>query len=391
MADPAGFGVYIHWPFCRAKCPYCDFNSHVRGGIDQAAWREALLAELDHAASLTPGREVGTVFFGGGTPSLMEPATVAALLTRIGERWDVAADVEVTLEANPTSAEAENFAGYRAAGVNRLSIGLQSLDPDALRFLGREHSPDEALAAVEMAAAAFPRFSFDLIYGRPGQGIEAWLAELEAALSHAAGHISLYQLTIEKGTPFFAAEKRGAFTMPDEEHAAELFERTRDRLEAAGLGAYEISNHAKPGEACRHNLLYWNYGEYAGIGPGAHGRLRDTEGEVIATETRYQPEAWMQAVGKDGHATLRRTELTPAQAMGEAVMMGLRLDAGLQRQPFEQRFGLDVTDFVEPRILQALIDNGDAELTGAALRLTRDGQMRLNAILAALLPDAVAA
>jgi oxygen-independent coproporphyrinogen-3 oxidase len=391
MADPAGFGVYIHWPFCRARCPYCDFNAHVRDGIDQAAWRAALLAELDHASSLTQRSEGGSVFFGGGTPSLMEPATVAALLARIREHWAVADDLEVTLEANPTSAEAENFAGYRAAGVNRLSIGLQALDPAALRFLGRGHTPEEALAAVGMAAAIFPRFSFDLIYGRPGQTVAGWLDELEAALAHAAGHISLYQLTIEKGTPFHAAEKRGAFAMPDEALAAELFEVTRERLEAAGLAAYEISNHARPGEQCRHNLLYWNYGEYAGIGPGAHGRLRDAEGDVLATETRYQPEAWLQAVRADGHATLRTAELSPAQAMGEAVMMGLRLDAGLARAPFETRFGLDVTDFVEPRVLQALIDHGDAELTAATLRLTRAGQMRLNAILAALLPDAAAA
>jgi oxygen-independent coproporphyrinogen-3 oxidase len=266
-------GVYIHWPFCKSKCPYCDFNSHVRDGIDQARWRNALLTELEHAAREAPGRRVETMFFGGGTPSLMEPETVGAVIARAKALWDTAADVEITLEANPTSVEAGRFAALAQAGVNRVSLGVQALDAAALRFLGREHSADEAVEAIKTARRDFARYSFDLIYARPGQTPEDWAAELERALALAGEHLSLYQLTVERGTRFFTDHARGAFILPDEDQAAAMFELTQVRMAAAGLPAYEISNHARPGAACRHNLIYWRYQDYVGIGPGAHGRF----------------------------------------------------------------------------------------------------------------------
>ncbi|MEE9209919.1 MAG: radical SAM family heme chaperone HemW, partial [Kiloniellales bacterium] len=257
-----GFGIYVHWPFCRAKCPYCDFNSHVRAAVDHGRWRAALLAELDHYAETTPGRHVTSVFFGGGTPSLMEPETVAAVIDRIGARWRLAQDAEISLEANPTSVEAERFAAFRAAGVNRVSLGVQALDDAALRFLGRQHSSAEALAALEIARARFPRWSFDLIAARPGQSPAAWRAELARALREAPSHLSVYQLTIEAGTAFHGAWRRGELVMPAEDDSAALLETTREVLGAAGLAAYEVSNHARPGAECRHNLTYWRYGDY---------------------------------------------------------------------------------------------------------------------------------
>jgi putative oxygen-independent coproporphyrinogen III oxidase len=269
----APLGVYVHWPFCKSKCPYCDFNSHVRDGVEQERWGAALLKELEHAAREAPGRLVETIFFGGGTPSLMAPAIVGAVIERTKALWDSAAEVEITLEANPTSVEAGRFAALAEAGVNRVSLGVQALDPSSLRFLGREHSADEAIGAIETARQHFARYSFDLIYARPGQTVDAWAAELERALGLAGEHLSLYQLTIERGTRFFTDYARGAFTLPDEEEAAAMFELTQARLTVAGRPAYEISNHARPGAACRHNLIYWRYQDYVGVGPGAPGHF----------------------------------------------------------------------------------------------------------------------
>ena len=331
--EAAGFGVYVHWPFCVSKCPYCDFNSHVRpgginGGIDEARFRAAFLKELEHWAGLAPGRGVGSIFFGGGTPSLMSAATVGAILEAVARHWPVAADAEITLEANPGSVEATRFHGYRAAGVNRVSLGVQSLDDGVLRSLGRLHTVEEALAAVEIARSTFERVSFDLIYARPGQSLEAWREELERALGFAGSHLSLYQLTIEPGTPFAELYARGKLRVPDGEAARALYDLTQELTERAGLPAYEISNHAAPGAECRHNLLYWRYGEYAGIGPGAHGRVV-VGGVRQATVAERNPERWAALVEERGHGLAETTTLGPAEEADEALLMGLRLSEGL--------------------------------------------------------------
>src|SRR6185312_6992882 len=325
-----GFGIYIHWPFCRSKCPYCDFNSHVRERIDHARWRAALLAEIEHYARDTEGRTVTSIFFGGGTPSLMEPETVAALIARVRDLWPVAGDVEITLEANPTSAEIEKFRAFQGGGINRVSLGVQSLVANDLKFLGRQHDAAQALAAVRMAADTFDRFSFDLIYARPGQTLDQWRQELDGALDFAAGHISLYQLTIEPGTQFEQAVARGDFRVLDEERAAELYEATVERLSAAGLADYEISNFARPGEESRHNLTYWRYGDYVGIGPGAHGRLT-LGGDKLATRQHRAPEAWLAAVEATGHATRQRDPVAAEDRLSELMMMGLRTAGGVRR------------------------------------------------------------
>src|SRR4029077_15882235 len=300
-AAPEPLAIYIHWPFCRSKCPYCDFNSHVREGIDAARWTRALVADLEHQAALAPDRNVGSIFFGGGTPSLMPSDTVAALVARVRALWPVAPDLEVTLEANPNSAEAERFTGFAEAGINRLSLGIQALRLDALRFLGRGHDRDEAIAAIRLARDTFVRYSFDLIYARPGQSVAAWERELDEALSLAGEHLSLYQLTIEPDTAFGNRAARGEVLAADEETGAALFEATQRRLAAGGLPAYEISNHARPGPECRHNLAYWRYEDYLGIGPGAHGRVTRDRGKV-ATLQRRAPEAWLAAIEESGSA-----------------------------------------------------------------------------------------
>src|SRR5690348_1703472 len=287
--------LYVHWPFCKSKCPYCDFNSHVRASIDEARWRAALLKDLEHYATLTRDRSVTSIFFGGGTPSLMSAETVGAVLERAAALWRCGPDIEITLEANPTSVEAERFNAFRSAGVNRVSMGVQALDDGALKFLGRGHDVKEALAALEVARQAFGRFSFDLIYARPGQTVAAWERELDGAIALAGEHLSVYQLTIEAGTAFAPAHARGDFVLPDEETQAALYEITVARLEAAGLPAYEISNHARPGAECRHNLVYCRYQDYLGIGPGAHGRVSGSDGRM-ATQQRRSPEAWLAAV-----------------------------------------------------------------------------------------------
>jgi oxygen-independent coproporphyrinogen-3 oxidase len=377
-------GVYIHWPFCKSKCPYCDFNSHVRDAIEQARWRTALLTELEHAAREAPDRQVETMFFGGGTPSLMEPETVGALIARTRQLWDTAPDVEITLEANPTSVEAANFAALAEAGVNRVSLGVQALDPTALKFLGREHSADEAIAAIATARTHFARYSFDLIYARPGQTAESWLAELERALTLAGEHLSLYQLTLERGTRFFAEHQRGGFVLPDEEEAAHLFELTQTRLEAAGLPAYEISNHARTGAACRHNLIYWRYQDYVGIGPGAHGRF--AEGSTKrATRRTSGPENWLSQVEEQGHGTVETAVVTGQDRVEEALMMGLRLAEGIDRALFQSVAGADPVEALGEARLAPLVAAGFLEIDPARLTATPAGRQRLNALLERLI------
>jgi oxygen-independent coproporphyrinogen-3 oxidase len=396
VPDP-GFGIYVHWPFCLSKCPYCDFNSHVRELVDHGRWRRALLAELDHYAALTPGRTVTSVFFGGGTPSLMDPQTVAAIIERVGQNWSLAADVEITLEANPTSAEAGKFAAFAAAGVQRLSLGVQSLNDDSLRFLGRRHSAAEALEAVALARKHFPRFSFDLIYARPEQSLDAWQTELTQALEEGIGHLSLYQLTIEENTVFHGAWRRGELKVPEDDQAGALYDCTQRIMEDAGLPAYEVSNHARSGQESRHNLTYWRYGDYVGIGPGAHGRLTleaadpsschsgNERGRKVATRQHRAPESWLEAVERDGHASRGENDVDDAQRLEELVMMGLRLREGITREAFLRETGRPPEELLDPRRLQALTDGGFIELNADGLLATHRGRTRLDAVLAHLL------
>jgi oxygen-independent coproporphyrinogen-3 oxidase len=381
VAEPLAF--YIHWPFCRSKCPYCDFNSHVRDGVDAARWTRALLADLGYQAEVTPGRQVSSVFFGGGTPSLMPPETVAALLEAVRLHWTATPDIEVTLEANPNSAEADRFRAFAAAGVNRLSLGVQALDPAALRLLGRRHDRNEAIAAIEHARKIFSRYSFDLIYARPGQSLAAWRSELDEALTLAGEHLSLYQLTIEPGTAFATHERLGEIAVPEEETAAALFEITQDRLAAHGLPAYEISNHAHPGAECRHNLAYWRYQDYAGIGPGAHGRLTH-DGAKRATRRYRLPERWLAAVEATGTGLEETTLIDRATAIEEMLMMGLRLTEGISRVRLERTAGQSV-EALFGRNLTPLIDAGFVTLDQQSLSATVAGRQRLNAVLAALI------
>ena len=380
----AGFGVYVHWPFCLSKCLYCDFNSHVRGSVDQSRWRAALLTEIDHYADQLAGRRVDSIFFGGGTPSLMPPETVAGVIDRIAARWPLADGVEITLEANPTSVEAARFAAVTAAGVNRISLGVQGLDATALRFLGRQHGVDEALAALELARRHADRVSFDLIYARPGQNLADWQAELGRALTLADGHLSLYQLTIEEGTAFHLAVARGVLTMPDDETCAELFEATQAMCAAAGLPAYEVSNHAAPGQECRHNLIYWRGGEYAGIGPGAHGRIR-RGGDWRATAQARRPEDWLSTVERAGHATETDTAIDADTRAEERLMMGLRLADGVDLARFAADVGRELRDWVGTRNLQTLLEDGYLALDERRLSATPKGRQVLNAVLTRLL------
>jgi len=384
MTTGAPLGVYVHWPFCKSKCPYCDFNSHVREGVDHARWQRALLAELEHAAREAPDRRVETMFFGGGTPSLMEPETAGALIARTRQLWDSAPDIEITLEANPTSVESARFGALAEAGVNRVSLGVQALDPAALSFLGREHSADEALEAIATARAHFPRHSFDLIYARPGQTAESWLAELERALALAGEHLSLYQLTIERGTRFYAEHARGAFTLPGEEEAARMFEQTQARLEAAGLPAYEISNHAQPGAACRHNLIYWRYQDYVGVGPGAHGRFAEGDAKR-ATRRASGPENWLALVEAAGHGTAETSVVTGQDRVEEALMMGLRLADGIDRALFASVAGADPVEALGEARLAPLVRAGFLDVQPRHLKATPAGRQRLNALLERLI------
>ncbi|WP_422041051.1 radical SAM family heme chaperone HemW [Roseibium sp.] len=380
-ANEAGFGIYIHWPFCAAKCPYCDFNSHVRHQpVDQARFAAAFERELSHFAELTKGKRVESIFLGGGTPSLMEPATVERLLKAVADRWTLEDAVEITLEANPSSVEAERFRGYRAAGVNRVSLGVQSLQDRDLKLLGRLHDADTARAAVETARATFPRLSFDLIYARPGQALTAWEAELQEAISLAADHLSLYQLTIEHGTPFYALHQAGKLDMPEPDLAAEFFELTQEVTADAGLPAYEVSNHARPGAECRHNLVYWRYGDYVGVGPGAHGRV--TAGATrLATSTERHPETWLENVERAGHGLIENAGLNEEEQGDEFLLMGLRLKEGIDLGRYETFSHRSV----DPRRLKALLEHGMVEEIGEnRVRATREGFFVLDAVVADL-------
>ncbi len=366
--------LYIHWPFCVSKCPYCDFNSHVRAGVDQSRWREALLADLAHEAALLPRHRVSSVFFGGGTPSLMPPETVAALLDAAAGHWRLAPDVEITLEANPSSVEAARFADLAAAGVNRVSLGLQALDDQALRFLGRAHDVAEGLAALDTAQGAFARVSFDLITARAGQTQAAWEVELARALAFGTEHLSLYQLTVEPGTRFATEAAAGRLTLPDGDAAADLFEATRAITAAAGLPAYETSNHARPGAESRHNLTYWRYGDYVGIGPGAHGRRGG-----LATVRRRKPENWLAAVDCNGHGIESEEPLAPRTQATEALMMGLRLTEGVDLTRIAAL--AEGADMIDARALDRLSGHGLVERTDPRLRVTDAGALLLDAIL----------
>jgi oxygen-independent coproporphyrinogen-3 oxidase len=377
-ADGAGFGVYVHWPFCASKCPYCDFNSHVRaGGIDEPRFLAGFLRELAHMAALAPGREVSSVFFGGGTPSLMHPSTTAAILDATASHWTVQPRAEITLEANPSSVEAERFRGYRAAGVNRVSLGVQALNDPDLRALGRLHSVAEARAAVDVARATFDRYSFDLIYARPHQTLAAWRAELANALAMADCHLSLYQLTIEDGTPFAGLHAAGKLKVPDPELADALYETTQEMMEAAGRPAYEISNHAVPGEESRHNLVYWRYGEYAGIGPGAHGRL-SIDGQRHALITERNPERWLAQVEREGHGLIEVEPLSNAEQADEMLLMGLRLTEGIDLARLAAIGGTRP----DASIIRELADLGLLEMSDCdRLRATARGRFVLDALV----------
>src|ERR1043166_5492867 len=375
------FGVYVHWPFCLSKCPYCDFNSHVRhAAIDEARFARAFSREIETTAARVPGREVTSIFLGGGTPSLMQPQTVGAIIDTIGRHWAVAPDVEVTLEANPTSVEATRFRGYRAAGVNRVSLGVQALDDVSLKELGRLHTAQEALDAVKIARAAFDRYSFDLIYARPGQTPQAWRAELLRAIEEAAEHLSLYQLTIEQDTPFAALHAAGKLITPDDDAARALYDVTQEISAARGLPAYEISNHARAGAECRHNLVYWRYHEYAGVGPGAHGRLV-IDGKRRATATERRPESWIMRVEAKGDGLVSDEMLTRAEQADEFLLMGLRLAEGIDPQRFTALSGHSLD---EARITALRADGFVEAPPDGRLRVTAAGFPILDAVVADL-------
>ncbi len=376
-----GFGVYVHWPFCAAKCPYCDFNSHVRHQpVDQERFARAFATELATMRERTGPREVTSIFLGGGTPSLMKPETVGAVLDAVAKNWTVPAGVEVTLEANPSSVEAERFRGYRAAGVNRVSLGVQALNDPDLRFLGRLHNVAEALHAIGLAREIFPRLSFDLIYARPGQTPEAWEKELEQAIGHAVDHLSLYQLTIEQGTAFYALHKAKKFILPDDDHAAELYEITQEVTAAHGLPAYEISNHARPGAESRHNLTYWRYGEYVGVGPGAHGRFVEN-GQRVVTIAEKAPESWAGLVEAQSHGVVDGELLTRSEEADEFLLMGLRLAEGIDLARYERYSGRSLST---TRLATLQQEGLVASIGNSRLRATPAGMIVLDAVVADL-------
>ena len=376
-----GFGVYVHWPFCAAKCPYCDFNSHVRHqAVDQQRFVAGFLKEMEWMRAISGPRTVTSIFMGGGTPSLMLPETVAAILNGIARLWHVPAGIEITMEANPSSVEADRFRGYRAAGVNRLSLGVQALNDRDLKFLGRLHDVEQALNAIRLARDIFPRMSFDLIYARPGQTIADWEAELKQAISYAVDHLSLYQLTIEEGTPFFGLHKAKKFTLPDGDESAALYEATQEITAAHGLPAYEVSNHAQPGAESRHNLTYWRYGDYAGIGPGAHGRL--TRGrDKLATATERHPETWLSQVENEGHGIIDEEQLGYEEQADELLLMGLRLKEGIDLVRWQELSGREP----DPAREEFLISHGFIERLGnSRLRCTPSGMLILDSVVADL-------
>jgi len=366
--------LYVHWPFCVSKCPYCDFNSHVRSSIDQNAWRDALLADLAHEAGLLPGRRLTSIFFGGGTPSLMEPATVAAIIGAARQHWSPADDIEITLEANPNSVEAARFADLSTAGVNRLSLGLQSFDDQSLAFLGRAHAAREGEQALDVAQKHFTRVSFDLIYALPGDTEADWSASLDKALAKGTSHLSLYQLTIEPGTRFASMVAKHEFEPLDSDQAADLYELTAERTAAAGIPAYEVSNHARTGQESRHNLTYWRYGDYAGVGPGAHGRRLGAR-----TVRHRKPENFLSGVRRNGHGMVEEEMLSQAEAADEALVMGLRLSEGIDPKALSARFGKAVVDDVS---VARLIASGHLKRDGDRIRTTSSGRLLLDRVLA---------
>ena len=381
MTSTVPFAVYVHWPFCLSKCPYCDFNSHVRhGGVDEERFIHAFETEIAATAEHIGSRTVSSIFFGGGTPSLMQPQSVQAILDAIAKQWSIAPDIEITLEANPTSVEATRFRGYRAAGVNRVSLGVQALDDTALKELGRLHSAQEALDAVAGARSIFARYSFDLIYARPCQTAEQWSVELKRAIGEAAEHLSLYQLTIEPETPFAGLHAAGKLAMPDDDLARDLYDLTQGVCAEAGLPAYEISNHARPGAECRHNLIYWRGHEYAGVGPGAHGRL-NIDGRRVATETEKRPESWLMRVEASGNGFVVDEGLTPEESGDEYLLMGLRLAEGIDPARYLALCGREI----DPKRVAMLRGQGTVETTpDGRLRVTQSGFPLLDAVVADL-------
>lgn len=388
MIEKGRTGLYIHWPFCLSKCPYCDFNVHVAGGaLDHDLWRESYLKSLDHYAAVAGPRTIASVFFGGGTPSLMQPRTVEAVLDKIHSLWPCVNDMEITLEANPSTVEADKFHAFREAGINRVSLGVQALNDEDLRFLGRRHDAGEALRAIEIASGIFGRFSFDLIYARPGQTLEGWRAELAQALSLARGHLSLYQLTIERSTPFYHDHARGLFSVPGEDLSADFYLLTQEMTAAAGLESYEVSNHAADGHESRHNLIYWHYGDYIGIGPGAHGRLT-LGGEKFATREHYAPPLWLEKVQSAGTGAHPFERLSPGEKLTEALMMGLRLRGGIEQAHLDAQLGGGRwADYVDGESLRRVEAQGWLRRDGERLWLDTEGRLRLNALIPYILKD----
>lgn len=375
-----GLALYVHWPFCVSKCPYCDFNSHVRESVDMASWRHALLADMAHEADLLPGRTLNSIFFGGGTPSLMPPDLVAELLSQAARHWQFAEDIEITLEANPSSVEAARFAALAQAGVNRVSLGMQSFDDAQLAFLGRAHSAKEGLAALETARQHFDRVTFDLIYALPDQSLGEWQAMLAKALAFETGHLSLYQLTIEPNTRFASDVRRNIFAPMDDERAADFYLATAEQTGAAGLHAYEISNYAAKGQESRHNLAYWLYRDYAGIGPGAHGRRGG-----MATERHKKPENYLSAITRNDHGLKFENKLSPHDGAQEALLMGLRLTQGVDLAAIEERFGLARDQIIDEKALHMLTSQNICAINGNILKINDDNQILLDGILAQLL------
>lgn len=385
-ADTAGspLAVYVHWPFCKFKCPYCDFNSHVREKVSHDDWRAAYVREMRHYRDLTGPRQVQSVFFGGGTPSLMEPQTAALVIDTIAGLWGLPQGTEITLEANPTSVEADKLRGFKSAGINRVSMGVQALKDADLKTLGRQHSAAEALAAVKMASQIFDRYSFDLIYARPSQSVDDWRRELAEALPYTRGHMSLYQLTIEEGTQYYTLHKRGDLVIPDEETAAQMYEVTQEMMGQAGMPAYEVSNHARFGDESRHNMMYWRYADYVGIGPGAHGRLT-LAGQKQATRAHRVPELWLERVNAAGHGAHDFEPVDFAERGREAVMMGLRLAEGVPVSRIESETQQVFSDFINLDRVKILEDEGLLSLSHGTLAATAQGRQKLNALLSFLL------
>jgi len=377
--------VYIHWPFCKSKCPYCDFNSHVSANIEQEKWLAAYLREIDYFLPQLEARKITSIFFGGGTPSLMPPSTAQKIIEKIKHGWVHDADIEITLEANPTSVEAEKMRDFKAAGINRISMGIQALNDNDLKFLGREHSSKEALAALEKVKKHFDNFSFDLIYARPGQTLESWEKELSQALELAGNHLSLYQLTIEKGTPFYAAYKTGGFILPDEEMAADLYQLTNELCAEKGLPAYEISNYCRPGYESKHNLAYWRYQEYLGVGPGAHSRLAPSPTAREHMMMIHNPSGWLDSVSANGHGIQQRSELEDQEVLEEFIMMGLRIKDGIGREKFSTLLNRQPEEIFLESTLEFLRKENYIELDSTGLRTTEKGFPVLNSVTAKLL------